>query len=151
VEPKHLLGNIMKTPMIELVASEKQRRFGQDKLDTLPAYCRECDVRFVCNGECPKNRFMMTPVGEPGLNYLCEGYKAFFKHADPAMKVMANLLRQGRCADEIMQMNTPKGAMNTASAAKVGRNDPCPCGSGKKFKHCHSGAGAELAHPARRK
>jgi uncharacterized protein YecA (UPF0149 family) len=50
-----------------------------------------------------------------------------------------------------MQMNTPKGAMNTASAAKVGRNDPCPCGSGKKFKHCHSGAGAELAHPARRK
>jgi uncharacterized protein len=151
VEPKHLLGNIMKTPMIELVASGKQRRFGQDKLDTLPAYCRECDVRFICNGECPKNRFMMTPVGEPGLNYLCEGYKAFFKHADPAMKIMANLLRQGRCADEIIQMNTPQGTVKAASATKVGRNDPCPCGSGKKFKHCHSGAGAELAHPARRK
>ena len=82
VEPEHLLGNILKTPMIELVASEKQRKFGQDKLDTLPRYCRKCEVRFICNGECPKNRFIETPDGEPGLNYLCAGYKTFFKHAD---------------------------------------------------------------------
>ena len=68
--------------MIELVASEKQRKFGQDKKDTLPRYCRECEVLHICNGECPKNRFIETPDGEPGLNYLCEGYKAFFKHAD---------------------------------------------------------------------
>ncbi len=151
VEPAHLLGNIMKAPMIELVASEKQQKFGQDKLDTLPRYCRECDVRFVCNGECPKNRFMTTPDGEPGLNYLCEGYRAFFKHADPAMKVMANLIRQGRCADEIMQTYTPQGTGKAASATKVGRNDPCPCGSGKKFKNCHGSAGADLGEPARGK
>ena len=141
VEPAHLLGNILQAPMIELAASEKQRRFGQDKLDSLPRYCRECDVRFVCNGECPKNRFMTTPDGEYGLNYLCEGYKAFFKHADPAMKIMANLLRQGRYADEIMQTNTPQGALQSEGGTKVGRNDPCPCGSGKKFKRCHGGAG----------
>jgi len=151
VEPKHLLGNIMKTPMIELVASEKQRSFGQDKLDSLPRYCRECDVRFVCNGECPKNRFMTTPDGEPGLNYLCAGFKQFFKHADPAMRVMANLLRQGRRAGEIMQMNTQQGTMHAASETKVGRNDPCPCGSGKKFKHCHGSAGGDTGEPARGK
>jgi len=137
--------------MIELVASEKQRSFGQDKLDSLPRYCRECDVRFVCNGECPKNRFMTTPDGEPGLNYLCAGFKQFFKHADPAMRVMANLLRQGRRAGEIMQMNTQQGTMHAASETKVGRNDPCPCGSGKKFKHCHGSAGGDTGEPARGK
>ena len=143
VEPTHLLGNILKTPLIELVASEKQRRFGRDKMDLLPRYCRECEVLFVCNGECPKNRFIMTPDGEPGLNYLCAGYKMFFKQVDPQMKIMANLLRQGRCADEIMQMNAPQGALHAAGGSKVGRNDPCPCGSGKKFKHCHGRTGAE--------
>jgi uncharacterized protein YecA (UPF0149 family) len=67
------------------------------------------------------------------------------------MKIMANLLRQGRCADEIMKTNTQQGTMHAAPATKVGRNDPCPCGSGKKFKHCHGGAGADAAHPARGK
>jgi len=104
VEPGYLLGNILQTPMAELVASEKQRAFGQDKLNCLPKYCRECDVRFACHGECPRNRFITTPDGEPGLNYLCAGYKLFFNHIDPAMKTMANLLRQGRWADEIMQL-----------------------------------------------
>jgi uncharacterized protein len=151
VEPKHLLGNIMKTPMIELVASQKQRSFGQDKLDSLPRYCRECDVRFVCNGECPKNRFMTTPDGEPGLNYLCAGFKQFFKHADPAMRVMANMLRQGRQAGEIMQLNTSQGNVHNNAAAKVGRNDPCPCGSGKKFKHCHGSTGDDTGDPAQGK
>jgi uncharacterized protein len=60
-------------------------------------------VRFACHGECPRNRFITTPDGEPGLNYLCAGYKLFFNHIDPAMKIMAGLLRQGRFADEIMQ------------------------------------------------
>jgi uncharacterized protein len=143
VEPAHLLGNILKAPMIELVASEKQRKFGRDKRDMLPRYCRECEVLFVCNGECPKNRFITTPDGEPGLNYLCAGYKMFFKQVDPQMKIMANLLRQGRCADEIMQKNTPQGAMHATGGPKVGRNDPCPCGSGKKFKHCHCRTGTE--------
>src|SRR5208283_4982238 len=101
VEPGYLLGNIQQTSMAELVTSEKQRAFGLEKLDNLPKYCRECEVRFACHGECPRNRFITTPDGEPGLNYLCAGYKQFFNHIDPAMKTMAALLRQGRFADEI--------------------------------------------------
>jgi len=111
VEPGYLLGNIQKTSMRELVNSEAQRAFGQHKLTSLPKYCRECEVLFACYGECPRNRFISTPDGEPGLNYLCTGYKSFFNHIDPAMKTMANLLRQGRFADEIMQLP------NAASAA----------------------------------
>jgi uncharacterized protein len=105
VEPEYRLGNIRETPMRELVDSEKQRAFGRHKLSSLPKYCRECEVLFACYGECPRNRFITTPDGEPGLNYLCTGYKAFFKHIDPAMRIMADLLRQGRFADEIMQMS----------------------------------------------
>lgn len=104
VEPKHFLGNILRTSLIELVASDKQMRFGQDKKDTLPRYCRECDVLHICNGECPKNRFIGTPDGEPGLNYLCEGYKAFFKHADRPMNIMAGLIRKGGLAEEVMKI-----------------------------------------------
>jgi len=116
VEPGYLLGNILQTPMAELVGSEKQRAFGLDKLSSLPKYCRECDVRFACHGECPRNRFITTPDGEPGLNYLCAGYKAFFKHIDSAMKTMANLLRQGRFADEIIQMHATQGTKETTAA-----------------------------------
>lgn len=104
VEPNHLLGNILKTPMIELVGSEKQRKFGQDKWDTLPQACRQCDFLFACNGECPKNRFVAAPDGESGMNYLCPGYKAFFIHAETAMKAMAELIRQGRPAEEVMEV-----------------------------------------------
>ncbi len=104
VEPEHRLGNLKETPLQSLVASEKQRRFGQSKFDTLPRYCKECPVLFACYGECPRNRFIRTPDGEDGLNYLCAGYKAFFTHIDKPMKTMASLLRQGRYADEIMQM-----------------------------------------------
>jgi uncharacterized protein len=102
VEPKHLLGNIQKVHMLQLVTSEQQRQFGLAKRDTLPRYCRECAVRFACHGECPKNRFIATPDGEPGLNYLCAGYKAFFTHIDRPMRMMADLLRRGRYADEVM-------------------------------------------------
>jgi len=102
VEPKHLLGNILETPLIDLVASEKQTKFGRDKKDTLPRYCRECEFLRVCHGECPKNRFVEAPGGEPGLNYLCAGYKAFFTHADRAMRIMADLLRQDRPASGVM-------------------------------------------------
>jgi uncharacterized protein len=134
VEPKYLLGNIAKDHLIELVASEQQRAFGQAKRDTLPGYCRECEVRFACNGECPRNRFILTPDGEPGLNYLCAGYKAFFHHIDRPMRMMADLLKQGRFADEAMEMLWQE---DTARFAGSPRNAPCPCGSGRKFKHCH--------------
>ncbi len=137
VEPNHYLGNILKTPMIDLVASEKQRRFGQDKKDLLPRYCRECDVLHICSGECPKNRFLETPDGEGGLNYLCAGYKAFFKHADKPMRIMAELLRRNRPASEVMAVLAKEEMDFKTKLAKAGRNDPCPCGSGKKVKKCH--------------
>ena len=130
VEPDHLLGNIATTTMVELVASPKQRAFGRAKADTLPGYCRSCEVRFACHGECPRNRFTRTPDGEPGLNYLCAGYKSFFTHVDGPMRLMAGLLREGRYADEI------RGVF-----AGAGRNDPCPCGSGRKAKLCHGRGG----------
>ena len=97
------LGNVRRRPAEDLVRSEKQRRFGQAKSDTLPEYCRKCPVLFACYGECPRNRFIKTPAGEDGLNYLCAGYKAFFTHIEMPMRQMADLLRQGRYADEIMQ------------------------------------------------
>jgi serine-type anaerobic sulfatase-maturating enzyme len=104
VEPKFLLGNIKDLHLIQLVASDKQRQFGNAKQDTLPRYCRECEVKFACNGECPRNRFIHTPDGEPGLNYLCAGYKAFFKHIDHPMKLMADLLLRRREAPEVMEI-----------------------------------------------
>jgi uncharacterized protein len=137
VEPDYLLGNITETPMLELVASERMRRFGQDKRDMLPRYCRECEVLFACQGECPKNRFALAPDGEAGLNYLCGGYKAFFTHIDAAMRIMADLLKKGRYADEIMGILNERDADLRNAFAAAGRNDPCPCGSGKKYKHCH--------------
>jgi uncharacterized protein len=103
VDPDHLLGNIMDTPMIELVSSEKQRSFGRDKRDKLPRGCLECRYLFACNGECPKNRFIATAEGEE-TNYLCRGYKAFFEHADPHLRIMADLIRCGRTADGIMDI-----------------------------------------------
>ena len=137
VEPKYLLGNIKQKHMIELVASDQQRQFGLHKRDSLPRYCRECEVRFACNGECPKNRFIETPDGEPGLNYLCAGYKAFFTHVDKPMRIMAELLRCNRAPAEVMLVLAAEEAHLQKAFAKAGRNEPCPCGIGRKFKHCH--------------
>ncbi|MCJ7686470.1 MAG: SPASM domain-containing protein, partial [Desulfobacteraceae bacterium] len=105
VEPGYKLGNINESHLIDLVSSDRQVEFAQDKKNTLPRYCRECEVRFACHGECPKNRFIKTPDGEEGLNYLCAAYKAFFNHIDGPMKVMTGLLRSKRFADEIMGMS----------------------------------------------
>ena len=135
VYPENKLGNIIENPLESLVNSAQQEQFGRDKRDTLPQYCRECDVRFACNGECPKHRFLQTPDGEAGLNYLCAGYKQFFNHIDPYMKFMANELRQQRAPANIMAWIREKEG-NAAVNSKVGRNDPCPCGSGRKYKKC---------------
>ncbi|HEU5396241.1 MAG TPA: anaerobic sulfatase maturase, partial [Verrucomicrobiae bacterium] len=104
VYPKYRLGNLMNRSLGEMVRSPQQVQFGNDKSDRLPRYCRECDVRFACNGECPKHRFMHTPGGEAGLNYLCPAYKKFFHHIDPAMRAMAELLRAGRAPAEVMEL-----------------------------------------------
>jgi uncharacterized protein len=130
VEPRYLLGNIKRERMLDLVASQRQRQFGLDKRDTLPRFCVECDVRYACHGGCPKDRFLSTPDGEPGLNYLCPGFKAFFHHVDEPMQVMATLLSQQRAPSELM-------ARYAADDGRRGRNDPCTCGSGRKWKNCH--------------
>ena len=126
VDPEHLLGNIMDTHMVELLAAPAQREFGTAKRDLLPEQCRVCPVLFACRGECPKNRVRRTSTGEAGLNHLCAGYLAFFTHIDGVMRMMVDALRRGGHAGEVM-----------AQFAAAGRNDPCPCGSGRKTKHCH--------------
>lgn len=83
VDNNHRIGNIMTSSFGGMLDSEAQKAFGRAKLELLPRYCLECDVREFCNGECPKNRFIETPAGEPGLNYLCQGYKIFFHHIKP--------------------------------------------------------------------
>jgi len=89
LDPEHRVGNIRETPLAELLDSPAQRAFGRAKRDTLPRVCRECEVLAMCNGECPKNRFVSAPGGEPGLNYLCAGYKRFFAHARPFVDAVA--------------------------------------------------------------
>jgi uncharacterized protein len=99
VEPDHLLGGITQgRTLLELIDSPQQRAFGDAKRDTLPAYCRSCDVLFACHGGCPKDRFAVTPDGEPGLHALCEGYQMFFRHVDAPMRFVAAELRAGRDA-----------------------------------------------------
>jgi uncharacterized protein len=137
VEPDYRRGNLLETPLAELVASPQQVQFGLDKRDALPAYCRACDVRFACHGECPRNRFSKTPDGDGGLNYLCAGYKLFFQHVDRPMRTMADLLRRQRAPAEIMAMYARQDAQLRAAYAVAGPNDACPCGSGKPFKRCH--------------
>ena len=137
VEPGYLLGNIREQHMADLVASPRQRSFGIAKRDTLPRYCRECDVLYACNGGCPKDRFAVTPDGEPGLNYLCAGYKRFFEHVEKPMRMMAGLLEAKRAPAEIMRWYAGEDAKWRVEAARVGRNEACPCGSGRKAKHCH--------------
>ena len=135
VYPRYKLGNIMNSSLGQLVTSPEQIKFGNDKADTLPQYCRKCEVKFACNGECPKHRFTRTPDGEEGLNYLCPSYKKFFNHVDPYMKTMASLLQSRQPAAAIMRMIAGEDARKALASAKP--NDACPCGSGKKFKKCH--------------
>ncbi len=134
VYPANRLGNIMQNPISAMVESGRQMQFGVDKRDTLPRFCRECDVRFACNGECPKNRFLSTPDGEFGLNYLCAGYKMFFNHIDRYMHFMAGELRAQRPPANVMAWARQKD--QGFPSLRTGRNDKCPCGSGKKYKQC---------------
>ena len=141
VEPAYRLGNIREQHMIELIASEKQAQFGRDKFETLPAYCRDCDVRFACHGGCPKDRFICTPDGQPGLNYLCAGYKLFFHHIADAMEFMVDELKMQRPPANIMPFMAENDALARRVYPVAGRNEPCPCGSGRKYKQCHGAPG----------
>ncbi len=103
VYPEFEVGDLAEEPLSQIVDSDAMTKFGNDKKDLLPEYCKNCEVLFACNGGCPKHRTELTPDGEPGLNYLCAGYKQFFKHIDPAMRGMAQLYKAGRPPAEIMK------------------------------------------------
>jgi len=102
--PEYRLGNLAADDLTTMMNSPEQQAFGAAKETTLPSDCLSCEFRFACNGECPKNRFIKTADGEPGLNYLCAGYKKYFRHITPAMNIMARLLGEGRPADEVMSL-----------------------------------------------
>jgi uncharacterized protein len=143
VEDDYRLGNIAEgRNLLQLAKSPEQAAFGNAKLDTLPEYCRQCDVRFACNGGCPKDRFLTTPDSEPGLHYLCAGYQRFFRHVDKPMRMMADLLRRGQDAVGVREWYA-------ARDAKLGRNDPCTCGSGRRWDRCH-GSLADGRAPSRK-
>jgi uncharacterized protein len=124
VDPEHHLGNIADTPLVELLESSAQKAFGKAKSETLPRYCLACDELEMCHGGCPKDRILEAPDGEKGLNFLCPGYKRFFAYCRPFLE---ELSAQGR---------KRSGSMQPVPGRTVGRNDPCPCGSGRKYKHC---------------
>jgi uncharacterized protein len=138
VEPDYFLGNIHQTHMLDLVASPKQRKFGQDKLDTLTSQCENCEFRPLCNGGCPKDRFADSRDGEAGHNYLCAGLELFYRHTRPAMEKMVALLREGRPAAHVMEWVM-------VMDAKRGRDSLCPCRGGRRFRRCHGGAPAREA------
>jgi uncharacterized protein len=133
VYPENRLGNILETPLTELINSEQQLRFGQNKEALLPRCCRECPVGFVCNGECPKHRFLLD--GETSLNYLCAGYKHFFTHIAPYMEFMAAELQAQRPPANVMGW-VRNNDLAISGKSKPGRNDLCTCGSGLKYKRC---------------
>jgi uncharacterized protein len=93
VDLQHRVGNVQDTPLVELLDHPSQKAFGQAKLDGLPGFCRNCEFLAMCNGGCPKDRFLTTPGGEAGLNYLCAGYKRFFAHCSPFVAQVEALSR----------------------------------------------------------
>jgi len=135
VDKDHHVGNIRQTRLVDLIESPAQRAFGRLKRDTLPRYCLECEVLPLCNGGCPKDRILRTPDGEAGLNYLCAGYKRFFTHARPFLAQLS-ALGDRETGDG---QTSPRPATRTRTDPRIGRNAPCPCGSGKKYKKCCMG------------
>jgi uncharacterized protein len=95
VDDEHRIGNIRDIALKELLRDARQKTFGLSKL-SLPQVCLDCEVRMMCNGECPKNRFIHTPAGEPGLNYLCAGYKKFFRHCLPFVEQVAEVFNRSK-------------------------------------------------------
>ncbi len=129
VDSKHKLGNILDRSLQALIEAPFQLAFGNAKKAALPRYCVSCEVLEMCNGACPKDRFITTPEGEKGLNYLCPGYRKFFLHCSGFVTQLKSLARvHERSASPLDQ--------NAIHAGKTGRNDPCPCGSGRKYKKC---------------
>jgi uncharacterized protein len=137
VYPEYKLGNIHDVSIDDMNQTDEAKQFGRDKRDRLNADCERCEYRFACHGGCPKHRFDVSNSGYPEHNYLCHGYYLFFKHADKYLRVMADLIAHHRPASEIIFMiYQHKMSLQQRQSAAAGRNKPCVCGSGKKFKKC---------------
>ncbi len=142
VSPEYRVGNLVDEELAAIVGSDRQIAFGNDKRDTLPKHCRRCEFLEFCWGACPKDRIAKAPNGEAGLAYLCEGYRAFYRHTTPTFRAMARCLELGHRAADFRRLPAIEKAVReqkaeaSISGQKVGRNRPCPCGSGAKFKRC---------------
>lgn len=104
VFPEYKLGNIRDQSLIDMLYGEKQQAFSRLKHTSLPRQCKECDMEFACHGECPKNRFEKDKYGEPGLNYLCQGYYQYYTHVAPYMDFMKRELLAQRPPANIMNV-----------------------------------------------
>jgi uncharacterized protein len=135
VDRAHLLGDVRRDGLGKLVGSAQQLAFGEAKRDRLPAQCRECAVLRLCNGGCPKQR-LTGPQDAAPVNYLCAGYQAFFTHALPYLERMAALAHAGQRVSSLMGHLEAEERDDRRRWLTTGRNDPCPCGSSKKFKLC---------------
>ncbi|RMD74897.1 MAG: anaerobic sulfatase maturase [Lentisphaerae bacterium] len=144
VNPEDLLGNIMQTHVREMVDGKKQTQFGLNKSATLPRQCRECKYLTWCYGGCPADRVKRDKYGEPGLNYVCEGYYRFYDYTKPYFDAIAAAIHHQRPASDYQYFMNKKptsppamlpGSM-PAGSGKIGRNQSCPCGSGRKYKNC---------------
>lgn len=119
VFPAYKRGNITTHTLVEMLYGEEQLQFGRDKTGTLPAQCRSCRYLFACHGECPKNRFVRTSSGEPGLNYLCDGYFRFFEHVAPYMDFMRDELLAGRAPAGVMRVVDKIGRATGSSRDEI--------------------------------
>ena len=132
VDQEHLLGNITSESLTEMVDSTRQQSFGRMKSEGLNDTCRACEFLSLCYGGCLRNRLPSRDKGRE-LNYLCSGYKQLYRHTAPYLQAMKRALEYRRSPREYALF------LDTSIYADCRRNDPCPCGSGKKFKHCHGG------------
>ncbi len=137
VFPENHLGNIREIPVGQLVDQPFQQKFGTDKRDALTKACRRCRFLQYCWGGCPNHRHSLSPDGEPGHNRLCEGYMMFYRYTLPYFEAMAQCLRANRPARDYRLAMGQQSLQQNAAKTTPGRNDPCPCGSGKKYKKCH--------------
>ncbi len=136
VYPEYNLGNILKSEFATLVRNPVQVAFGQAKKENLSKVCIECTFRFACHGGCPKHRFKTNSGSNFSDNYLCPGYRMFFQHADPVLRILKQALKMRRPFDEVMQQLRRRSVEIAKTKGKIGRNNPCPCHSGRKFKLC---------------
>lgn len=134
VYPAYRRGNLATDPLVRLVEDPDQVRFGEAKRTALPESCLSCRFRFACGGGCPKHRFRKAATGGVPENALCAAYLRFFRHADPWLRILSDLLRRGLPAAGLMEAVRESDLRRGMLTAK--RNDPCPCGSGRKFKAC---------------